>query len=201
MRAARSQQPRRLCLGRRCRGAWGAVQSIAVNARASATKHARCCHATAAPGTGCIFHYDDNFPEGSGKGFKEADTPNFTGSYYSYTKARGSLGAWATACMPRQLSAPAWCACKPPAPKLRAPLFPPACCRAQAMVESLLKEFPNVLTLRVRMPIVQDLLYPRNFITKVRRRRRRALHESAANLCNALTVQALPYSRSSSTRR
>lgn len=38
--------------------------------------------------TGCIFHYDKDFPEGSGKGFKEGDTPNFTGSYYSYTKAR-----------------------------------------------------------------------------------------------------------------
>ena len=36
--------------------------------------------------TGCIFHYDKDFPEGSGKGFKEADKPNFTGSYYSYTK-------------------------------------------------------------------------------------------------------------------
>lgn len=36
--------------------------------------------------TGCIFHYDKDFPEGSGKGFKETDTPNFTGSYYSYTK-------------------------------------------------------------------------------------------------------------------
>ena len=37
-------------------------------------------------GTGCIFHYDDKFPQGSGKGFMESDTPNFTGSYYSYTK-------------------------------------------------------------------------------------------------------------------
>lgn len=37
----------------------------------------------------------------------------------------------------------------------------------QAMVESLLKEFPNVLTLRVRMPIVADLTYERNFITKI----------------------------------
>jgi dTDP-4-dehydrorhamnose reductase len=36
--------------------------------------------------TGCIFHYDKDFPEGSGKGFKESDKPNFTGSYYSYTK-------------------------------------------------------------------------------------------------------------------
>lgn len=39
-------------------------------------------------GTGCIFHYDKDFPEGSGKGFKEEDEPNFTGSYYSYSKAR-----------------------------------------------------------------------------------------------------------------
>lgn len=38
--------------------------------------------------TGCIFHYDKDFPEGSGKGFKETDKPNFTGSYYSYTKVR-----------------------------------------------------------------------------------------------------------------
>lgn len=36
--------------------------------------------------TGCIFHYDKDFPENSGKGFKEGDKPNFTGSYYSYTK-------------------------------------------------------------------------------------------------------------------
>lgn len=42
-------------------------------------------------GTGCIFHYDDEFPQGSGKGFKESDKPNFTGSYYSYTKV-GGLG-------------------------------------------------------------------------------------------------------------
>jgi len=35
------------------------------------------------------------------------------------------------------------------------------------MVESLLSEYPNVLVLRVRMPIVGDLLYPRNFITKI----------------------------------
>jgi hypothetical protein len=42
-------------------------------------------------GTGCIFHYDDEFPQGSGKGFKESDKPNFTGSYYSYTKV-GVLG-------------------------------------------------------------------------------------------------------------
>lgn len=37
--------------------------------------------------TGCIFEYDAKHPEGSGIGFKEEDTPNFTGSFYSKTKA------------------------------------------------------------------------------------------------------------------
>jgi UDP-glucose 4,6-dehydratase len=37
--------------------------------------------------TGCIFQYDAKHPEGSGIGFKEEDTPNFTGSFYSKTKA------------------------------------------------------------------------------------------------------------------
>ena len=36
--------------------------------------------------TGCIFHYDKDFPQDSGLGFKEGDTPNFLGSYYSRTK-------------------------------------------------------------------------------------------------------------------
>lgn len=38
-------------------------------------------------GTGCIFEYDATHTEGSGVGFKEEDTPNFFGSYYSRTKA------------------------------------------------------------------------------------------------------------------
>lgn len=37
--------------------------------------------------TGCIFEYDDNHPIESGVGFKEEDTPNFIGSFYSKTKA------------------------------------------------------------------------------------------------------------------
>jgi UDP-glucose 4,6-dehydratase len=37
--------------------------------------------------TGCIFEYDEKHPLGSGVGFKEEDTPNFAGSYYSKTKA------------------------------------------------------------------------------------------------------------------
>jgi len=96
-------------------------------------------------GTGCIFHYDDKFPQGSGKGFKEADTPNFTGSYYSHTKA---------------------------------------------MVENMLKEFPNVLILRVRMPIVADLVYPRNFIAKIIK------YDKVIDIPNSMTVlpELLPLS-------
>lgn len=37
--------------------------------------------------TGCIFEYDATHPMGSGIGFKEEDTPNFAGSFYSKTKA------------------------------------------------------------------------------------------------------------------
>ncbi|KAK2078738.1 hypothetical protein QBZ16_003578 [Prototheca wickerhamii] len=96
-------------------------------------------------GTGCIFHYDADFPEGSGKGFKESDTPNFTGSWYSHCKA---------------------------------------------IVEGLLKQFPNVLTLRVRMPIVESLVYPRNFITKIIK------YDKIINIPNSMTVlpELLPYS-------
>ena len=95
--------------------------------------------------TGCIFHYDADFPEGSGKGFKEGDKPNFTGSYYSYTKA---------------------------------------------LVESLLREYPRCLVLRVRMPIVGDLLYPRNFVTKILK------YDRIVNIPNSMTVlpELLPLS-------
>lgn len=41
--------------------------------------------------TGCIFEYDANHPIDSGVGFKEEDTPNFIGSFYSKTKAMVSL--------------------------------------------------------------------------------------------------------------
>jgi 3,5-epimerase/4-reductase len=37
--------------------------------------------------TGCIFEYDDAHQLASGIGFKEEDTPNFVGSFYSKTKA------------------------------------------------------------------------------------------------------------------
>lgn len=37
--------------------------------------------------TGCIFEYDSKHPLGSGIGFKEEDSANFVGSFYSKTKA------------------------------------------------------------------------------------------------------------------
>ncbi|KAI3429241.1 hypothetical protein D9Q98_005340 [Chlorella vulgaris] len=104
-------------------------------------------------GTGCIFHYDqDKFAQGNGVGFKESDTPNFTGSYYSHTKA---------------------------------------------IVENLLKEYPNVLTLRVRMPIVPDMTYPRNFITKIIK------YDKVIDIPNSMTVlpELLPLSLEMAKRK
>ncbi|XP_058104717.1 bifunctional dTDP-4-dehydrorhamnose 3,5-epimerase/dTDP-4-dehydrorhamnose reductase [Magnolia sinica] len=95
--------------------------------------------------TGCIFEYDDKHPLGSGIGFKEEDSPNFIGSFYSKTKA---------------------------------------------MVEDLLKNYENVCTLRVRMPISSDLSNPRNFITKITR------YEKVVNIPNSMTIldELLPIS-------
>ncbi|KAJ4832208.1 Rhm1p [Turnera subulata] len=95
--------------------------------------------------TGCIFEYDAAHPEGSGVGYTEEDKPNFTGSFYSKTKA---------------------------------------------MVEELLKEYDNVCTLRVRMPISSDLSNPRNFITKISR------YNKVVNIPNSMTVldELLPIS-------
>ncbi|KAG0615155.1 hypothetical protein M758_5G019400 [Ceratodon purpureus] len=95
--------------------------------------------------TGCIFEYDEKHPLGSGIGFKEEDTPNFAGSYYSKTKA---------------------------------------------MVEDLLKEFDNVCTLRVRMPISSDLQNPRNFISKIVR------YQKIVDIPNSMTIldELLPIS-------
>ncbi|XP_050377229.1 bifunctional dTDP-4-dehydrorhamnose 3,5-epimerase/dTDP-4-dehydrorhamnose reductase [Argentina anserina] len=95
--------------------------------------------------TGCIFEYDQAHPEGSGTGFKEEDTPNFIGSFYSKTKA---------------------------------------------MVEDLLRNYENVCTLRVRMPISSDLQNPRNFITKIAR------YDKVVNIPNSMTIldELLPIS-------
>lgn len=57
-------------------------------------------------------------------------------------------------------------------------------------VEELLKEFDNVCTLRVRMPISSDLSNPRNFITKISR------YNKVVNIPNSMTVldELLPIS-------
>ena len=86
-------------------------------------------------GTGCIYEYDNDHVIG-GKGYTEEDTPNFSGSFYSKTKA---------------------------------------------MVEELLKSYDNVLTLRVRMPISEDL-HPRNFVTKILK------YERIVNVPNSMSI-------------
>ncbi len=57
-------------------------------------------------------------------------------------------------------------------------------------VEELLKEFDNVCTLRVRMPITSDLQNPRNFITKISR------YQKMVNIPNSMTIldEMLPIS-------
>eukprot|EP01098_Paradermamoeba_levis_P000931 TRINITY_DN11054_c0_g1_i1.p1 TRINITY_DN11054_c0_g1~~TRINITY_DN11054_c0_g1_i1.p1 ORF type:complete len:307 (-),score=91.15 TRINITY_DN11054_c0_g1_i1:38-853(-) len=86
--------------------------------------------------TGCIYAYDEKHPLGSGIGFKEEDTPNFDGSFYSKTKAT---------------------------------------------VEKLLGSYPNVLTLRLRMPISDDL-HSRSFITKITK------YEKVVDVPNSMTI-------------
>jgi len=51
----------------------------------------------------------------------------------------------------------------------------------KGVVEELLRSYPNVLTLRVRMPISDDL-EPRNFITKISK------YERVVNIPNSMTV-------------
>nr|GMD08536.1 trifunctional UDP-glucose 4,6-dehydratase/UDP-4-keto-6-deoxy-D-glucose 3,5-epimerase/UDP-4-keto-L-rhamnose-reductase RHM1-like [Ipomoea batatas] len=60
----------------------------------------------------------------------------------------------------------------------------------KAMVEELLREYDNVCTLRVRMPISSDLTNPRNFITKISR------YNKVVNIPNSMTVldELLPIS-------
>ena len=57
-------------------------------------------------------------------------------------------------------------------------------------VEDLLKEFDNVCTLRVRMPISSDLQNPRNFISKI------VHYQKIVNIPNSMTIldELLPIS-------
>ncbi|KAG4189620.1 hypothetical protein ERO13_A08G234100v2 [Gossypium hirsutum] len=62
--------------------------------------------------------------------------------------------------------------------------------KTKAMVEELLREYGNVCTLRVQMPISSDLNNPRNFITKISR------YNKVVNIPNSMTIldELLPIS-------
>ena len=64
-------------------------------------------------------------------------------------------------------------------------------------MEELLKNYDNVCTLRVRMPISSDLENPRNFITKITR------YQKVVNIPNSMTVldEMLPIAVEMAKRR
>lgn len=86
--------------------------------------------------SGCIYNYDHEHQLGSGEAFTEEEKPNFTGSFYSYTKAT---------------------------------------------VEEFIAQYPNVLTLRLRMPISADL-HPRSLVTKL------VHYKKLVNIPNSMSV-------------
>jgi 3,5-epimerase/4-reductase len=67
----------------------------------------------------------------------------------------------------------------------------------KAAVEDLLAAYTNVLTLRVRMPIVADLTYPRNFIAKI------IAYKRVVDVPNSMTVlpELLPAALSMAERK
>ena len=102
-------------------------------------------------GTGCIYQYDETHRIRDGHTFAEDDEPNFTGSFYSFSKVHA---------------------------------------------EQLMKTYPNVLILRIRMPISDDL-HPRSFVTKITK------YSKVIDIPNSMTVlhEMLPVSLDMTEKR
>lgn len=102
-------------------------------------------------GTGCIYQYDETHKIHDGHTFTEEDEPNFTGSFYSFSKVHA---------------------------------------------EQLMKTYPNVLILRIRMPISDDL-HPRSFVTKITK------YSKVIDIPNSMTVlhEMLPVSLDMTEKR
>jgi nucleoside-diphosphate-sugar epimerase len=86
--------------------------------------------------SGCIYNYDQGHTLENKRGFTEEENPNFTGSFYSYTKV---------------------------------------------VSEDLILNYPNVLNLRLRMPISSDL-HPRSFVGKI------IHYKKLVNIPNSMSV-------------
>lgn len=96
--------------------------------------------------TGCIYQYDDAHPW-DGPGFKETDPANFSGSFYSETKAHvEEVG--------------------PPPLRPTAFRIEGAASANSIPPSQVMKHYLNTLILRLRMPVSDDL-HSRNFVTKI----------------------------------
>jgi len=120
--------------------------------------------------TGCIYQYDDAHPR-DGPGFTETDKANFSGSFYSETKAHvEEVGC------PQQQQTSRFSTPHPHSTRTHAHIHADKRTPIQIM-----KYYNNALILRLRMPVSDDL-HPRNFVTKITK------YERVVDIPNSNTI-------------